>query len=538
MFEDKRFKNDNSDNSNNFFMPDNTGLREGNENLNFGEQAVYRKPIKPKKERKPRNTKLIKILLVIFILCALVVSGYFVFIKVFNNPYNVYKNVINYGYDYLDNKIKDMNSKTLNYDKNKDIISTSGSLTISTNLMEELKDYKLEYKLGIDLSKEIFDANLLIKQNNKKVLDFNGYLRDKKILLNLKDVYNKYLQVGEISNLESIKESNIDYSVLNDILKNIKNALEGNLDKNKMSSLKTKIKIQNKSLSVISNNYKLSSNEVKELYQDLINGLINDSKVIDKLADMFNLRKAEIKDILESLKDNTVILDNLKELEFRIYTNGIANNVVGGKILYDGKEFIDFTNYKNDLDVNVSREDNDFKVDKNNKDTKLVYNLGDKELLSIIITKKNDKTNYEFNIEYDKTEIEGNLEIEVLRVANKRVTTNIVFDTKGKIDKDNFDLKINLNNITQVGGTIESIPNNNISIYNDLSAAEKREIQVKYNNIVNNIPFGYLFKINEDEITDYCEIATDCNCLGAICTCSYLDKDGVEQKINCLNKNA
>ncbi len=46
MFEDKRFKNDNEDNSNSFFMPNNTGLRDGNDNLNFGEQPVVRKQVK------------------------------------------------------------------------------------------------------------------------------------------------------------------------------------------------------------------------------------------------------------------------------------------------------------------------------------------------------------------------------------------------------------------------------------------------------------------------------------------------------------
>lgn len=540
MFEDKRFKNQNDDSSNNsFFMPDNTGLKDGSDNLNFGEQPTYRKS-KPKNNKNPKNKKFLKVLLVIFIFGLLVISGYFVFEKFINNPYNVYKNAITYGYEYLDNKIKDVNSKNLDYDKNKDILSTSGTLSINTNLMKELKDYEFKYKLGIDLDKEMIDTNLLINQNSKKIIDFEGYLRDKKILLNLKDVYNKYLQVSDVSsflNIDGIKEFSFDYNILNDITKIVSNTLIKNLDKNKMSTEKTKLKVQNNNLSVISNNYTLSALDVKKIYQDIINNIINDNKVIDSLADTFNLRKAEIKEVLESLKDNEMILNNLKEIEFKIYTNGITNKVVGGKVLFDKKEIISFTNHKNVLNIKIGNQSNTLEIIKNSKDTKVIYSLDNKEIVSIIITKNLDKTNYEFLLEIEKIEVEGNLEVEVKRVANKKITTSIVFETKGKMDKDAFEIEINLDNITQVGGTIQSIPNN-IVVYDDLSSSEKKDIQNKFKALVEKLPFGYLFKDNNiEEPIDYCEIATDCDCLGTICTCSYLDQDGIEQRINCLNKN-
>jgi len=65
MFEDKRFKNDNDSDSNNFFMPNNTGLREGNDNLNFREQPVVYKQVKVKKDIKFNKKKLLVILLII-----------------------------------------------------------------------------------------------------------------------------------------------------------------------------------------------------------------------------------------------------------------------------------------------------------------------------------------------------------------------------------------------------------------------------------------------------------------------------------------
>ena len=74
MFEDKRFKND-SDNANNFFTPsDNVGLKEGNDNLNFGEQPVFRRE-QPKRVTKPKkeiNSKaILKILIILLILALL-----------------------------------------------------------------------------------------------------------------------------------------------------------------------------------------------------------------------------------------------------------------------------------------------------------------------------------------------------------------------------------------------------------------------------------------------------------------------------------
>lgn len=74
MFEDKRFKNDNEDNSNSFFMPNNTGLRDGNDNLNFGEQPVVRKQVKENREIKLNKKKLLMIFLIIVILSFFIVG--------------------------------------------------------------------------------------------------------------------------------------------------------------------------------------------------------------------------------------------------------------------------------------------------------------------------------------------------------------------------------------------------------------------------------------------------------------------------------
>ncbi|MCI9281538.1 MAG: hypothetical protein HFI49_04740, partial [Bacilli bacterium] len=43
--------------------------------------------------------------------------------------------------------------------------------------------------------------------------------------------------------------------------------------------------------------------------------------------------------------------------------------------------------------------------------------------------------------------------------------------------------------------------------------------------------FKDLFKDNEEQ--NFCDIATDCECLSNVCTCSYLDKYGIKQTINC-----
>lgn len=542
MFEDKRFKQNTDNSNNNFFMPDNTGLKEGNDNLNFGEHPTYRKPLKEakvNKEKKPRNSKSLKILLVVFILGLLVVGGYFIFANFFNNPFSVYKNTLTYGYEYLDNKISDISNKSLDYDKSKDILTSSGTFNINTNLLEELKDYDFKYKIGIDLNKEIIDSNLLINQNNKKVLDFEGFLRDKKVLLNLKDVYDKYLQVSEIASLGNVKDFDIDYDVLKNILKVIYNTLNNNLDKNKIITEKAKIKVQNNTLSVTSNNYKLTAVEVQKLYQNIINNIINDGNIVDSLAEMFNLRKAEIKSSLESFKDNGAILNSLKDLEIKIYTAGITNKVVGGSLLVDNEEIINFTNHKDVININIILGNSTLNIVKNNKDTRLIYYYNDTEIASIIMTKNIDKRTLEFSIEIEKLEIEGSLEIENQRVANKRITTSVLFNAKGKMDKYNFDIELNLDNTIQVGGTIQNIPNNSIVIYDNLSLSERNTIRNKYNELINKLPFKEIFKIkdNTPEPVDYCEVATNCECLGTICTCSYLDTNGIEQKISCLNKN-
>ncbi len=532
MFEDKRFKND-SDNANNFFTPsDNVGLKEGNDNLNFGEQPVFRRE-QPKRVTKPKkeiNSKaILKILIILLILALLGTSGYILYIKMFNNPIGVYKNVINYGFDYTNAKIDDFKSNFI-YDKNKDIISSTGSFSLNTNLLEDLKGYQFKYKLTTDLNKEMIDSSLTINKDDKKVLDIEGVIRDKNLLINSKDIYNKYLQIKTIDDLK-FNTIDFDYDLVKDILNSVRSTLINNLDKNKMNTKKMKLNVQNKNISVISNNYKLNSDDVKIIYQNVIDSLINNNEIIDKIADLLNIRKAEVKDLLNSLKTNEMIINGLKDIEFNIYTYGLTNKVIGGKILFDNKELINYTNFKDIL--NIKSIDNKLNIEKNNKEIKLNYN----NILDLNIVNKDNKRNIEFSLEYEKLEMEGNLILEVNRVADKKVTTNILLNIKGKNDKDDFDINLMFDNITQIGGVIGNIPKSNIVDYNALSEIEKNDINNKIKSIIDKLPYKDLFiKDNDTEPINYCDIATNCNCLGSICNCTYLDSNGIEQSINCLNK--
>lgn len=532
MFEDKRYKN-NNDNNSNLFVPDNSiGLQDGNDNLNFGEQPILRKKVKPKKE-KSNNKIFLKLIIVLLVLCLIVGIGYLIIKIVFNNPYKVYQNAINYGYEYVDNKVNDFKNKRLDYDINKDILSTSGSLIIDSNLLEDFKGYEFKYKISSDFNKKMVDSSLIVDKDDKEIFNIEGNLRDNKLLVSAKDVYNKYLQIGTTQDLE-FNNINFNDNILNDILKVIKDSLINNLDKNNMNTKKTKLMVQNKNVNVINNIYKLNKEDVKKIYQDIIEAIINDDNIINNIAETFNLRKAEIKDVLESLKTNEVFLNNFSDLEFNIYTYGFMNKVIGGRILLNNEELINFTNYKDVLNVKTEKENNKIDIVNNSKETKFDFKI-DNNLLTIIKTTHDDRTNYEFSIETPNIELEGNLELEVKRVANKRVTSNILLDVKGK-SEENFNINIKFNNITQVGGTIQNIPNGNIVVYDSLTEMEKRDISNKFNSLIEKLPFKDLFN-KDDETPNYCDIATDCECFGSICTCSYLDKNGIEQSINCLNKN-
>jgi len=534
MFEDKRFKNDIDNNSNNFFMPDNsTGLRDGNDNLNFGEQPVFKKVEKQKKKRKS-NKVFLKLFLILLIFSLLGGGIYLVYISMFNNPYKIYKNVINYGFDYLNARLIDIKEKKLEYDVNKDILSSSFGLEINSNLLEQLNGFEYKYKLTTDLNKKMIDSNLIVNKDSKEVLNIDGFLRDNNIIINSKNIYDKYLQVSTTDNID-FNSLNFNDNILSAILVIIKNVLIDDLDKNKMNIEKTKIEVQGRSVKVLSNNYKLNSNDVKKIYQDVIDALINDNTIIDSLADMLSLRKAEIKEKLKSLANNELVLNSFKDLEFKIYSSGITNKVIGFKILFNKKEIVSYIDYKNVLNINSSVNNNKIYILKNSKETKLNYTFNN-GLISIIITKKEDITNFEFSIEVGKMEIDGNLEVEIKRVANKKITTNVILEVNGINDKDSFNINLKFGSIIQVGGTILNIPKSNIVNYEELNDYQKREIDNRFKNILNNMPFKDLF--NNEESTNYCDIATNCECFGSICTCYYIDNNGVEQSINCLNKSA
>ena len=256
MFEDKRFKNDNEDNSNSFFMPNNVGLNVENDNLNFGEQPVVHMQVREKKKIKLNKKNFLVILLIISLLIFLVLGGYLFYKSFFNNPYRIYKTSINYGFNYLSTKVNNFNDKKLDYNINKDIFSTSGSFSIDSDLLKDFKDYIFKYKLTMDLNEKMIDTNFVINKNNQKILDIEGLLRDKKILINSKDIYSKYLEVKSIENLDlDFNNITFDVKVLNNVLGVVKSTIINNLNKDNMSTEKIKIKIQNKNINVINNIY-------------------------------------------------------------------------------------------------------------------------------------------------------------------------------------------------------------------------------------------------------------------------------------------
>ena len=54
--------------------------------------------------------------------------------------------------------------------------------------------------------------------------------------------------------------------------------------------------------------------------------------------------------------------------------------------------------------------------------------------------------------------------------------------------------------------------------------------------LVNTANIITMYPVSFNEKLNICDIASDCECLDNICTCSYLDKYGIKQIINCERK--
>lgn len=543
MFEDKRFSENDELNKNRFFMPeDNTGLKDGNQNLNFQQQASYVPEPEPiaRKPRKQINYKPIIISLIVILVIGVLVGTFFVVKEVLTSPIKIYERSINEGYELLSSYFKEINSKKLNYDVNLDTLANNGTLKVESNIpvFSSFNNLPITYKLVLDVKNEQADLSLNVSEN-KSLIDLQAYLRDKKLFLKENNIYNQWLEVFDISsfNMESVK-NNIETNDILNVVKVIKNYVSANLNKDNVTKEIETIKINGVDVKVNSNIYRVSGEDLAKHLQKILNNLREDDNAVESLADMTFKTKRDMQNILKELAKKDDLFADLEDLEFKIYTKGLANTFVGVSVIYDNVEIFNFGIVGDKKELNIIVDglsiNNLITGNKNNVTVKVLK----EEIAKATIEKGGDKVDIDFNIANQETQIKGTLSFEEKRVGDKRKTLVLQSDVTATIEGKTTNIKISLDNMTQVGTKLDNVNISESKKINDLTSDEIKNIQNNMAKALEDTPLYWLYDSFEEIIKSnskyMCDIASECYCdEDGVHQCKYVDDNNEEHIIEC-----
>lgn len=536
MFEDKRFNNklDEDNNSNIFFG--NKGINDdlGNDNLSFNSYHYVPEPEpinrKPKKEK---NYKWLKYLIIGGITIILVILLFVVILNILMSPSKIYKEAVNYSYVHLKNYIKEIENKSLDYDPSLDSITFYGNLQLENDLFEDLNNYTFDYNLGLDINNSKAQAIVALNKNNKSLLNFNSYILNKNLYVQASQIYDKLILLKEFEDLDfnSLK-TNFSHDDILDILDFLNEYVTNHLDNSKISKTTETIQINAKNYKVTSNIYSLSEEDVQKEFVNLVDAIINDDSTLRAFANLTNETKKELKAYLEELKVNDEFLSSLKAIKFKIFTKGLASNVLGFSFYYDDTQVLQYTNKDNIVNISINYDYNKIEIVKNIDLTDVVLYKNEDEIIKASIATNDDTTNIDFEMQYEANTLSGNLAYVLKRIGDKRQTIELELDLDIPFDNETTNFKLFLSNTTQVGDKVANIKTTDAVKFDDLTESDLKIIEDNFKKVMEGTLFEDIF--NSFASDTNCSLAADCVCENDICTCKYIDENGLEENIICI----
>ena len=439
----------------------------------------------------------IKLLITILIL----LSCLFIIYKfVIRDQKAIFTSGINTIYEKLANNIVRMS----NIDLLKDNIEIDGVLSINTNDKnnDDLNNYLYDVIMGINRSDNKYKLLVNIKENNNTLTSFNYYYLNNNYYLNLGNNYDKTILLKKnVLEFEPsiINYANINYNKLNDSAKSIKNTINSNIDRNKLS--KGEVNINNDKYEYVE--LSLTNEEYSNMVSSIIDNIKNTNYLIDNLSKSFNVDNEKILNMLDELQKKN-LTNNFENISFRFYTYGFMANIVGFEIKIDNNQTFYYFNHDSKKDnpcdnctrqtylVLINYKDYNVYIDKNGNTYNSIIKKNNQDYLHLVFNEFNDNTidiNYELydsnihgNIHYSKydkkNDKSGNIKYSYI---NKNITTSINYDYR---INNNANINLNNNYIN-----VENLSEDDyLSIENNISKSIKNNaIKNKYKDIFERI---------------------------------------------------
>lgn len=261
---------------------------------------------------------------IILLVLALAVGGVYYY---FTNKGRIVKNLINNAYEKFDKLT--FNDK-FNLEQS---ILLSGDLSVNTNIpeLQDLNSEKLNYVVGVDYTNKKMELGASLEENGAKLIDAAMYVLDNTAYISLNEDFDKLIKVAvedfddifTISNDINLSEDDIKY-----IAKAYKNILIDSIDSKDFVKSSANITLDGKNTKVTKLSYDMTSQRAAKLVNSIIDGTLNDSKLLGILSNASGVSVDELKTELSSAKVSETSSGS-ERITFDIYTKGFNNSFVG-----------------------------------------------------------------------------------------------------------------------------------------------------------------------------------------------------------------
>ena len=510
-------------------------------------------------EKKKKNGKG-KIIIGILIIVAIAAIAGFIGYKTYtSSPYNLFKSAINSGYSEFSNMLKIAKENTFEYDLENETIKLNGNVKFDTNI-DELKDftnYTYSFNTGLDVKNKKIELGLGISENSDKLIELLAYVLDNKAYLKSEQLFDRiiYADAEDEIDFDSYVYENdfeVNYDDLDYIVKKVKDYAINSIDKEKLSKESVEITINGEKLKVNSNSYNLDAETMKNTIKSIIDAMLEDKELIEKLVNLSGTTEDEVKSTLEEAKD--VDLSTYEDSIINIYTKGFANTIVGFSIYSDGEEVLFYSDYNNITkwelyNVEVNSEEAFTTIECEGDVCNI--NIGDdSDYLKLKITNENDKKttiDYDFSFASYDIKVNGTVTFEQVEKTDKKMSAKVDFSVKANIAGEEFTFDVNLDANMEIGAKIGDVNTNNAINAEDLT---EEDLQLIIDNLEKALQGTIFYDLIENSLNTtinnsnneisnaYCDLAFNCkDCVDGQCVCQYYDEDYNLQSIICPDDN-
>lgn len=381
-------------------------------------------------KKKGSKGPIIAILLVIAALAAVV---YFAYTN-FSNPKKMFVKSINKGYKEVENFIDDAFKTEVNKPM---VLSNDLKLNIKMDdslvdantkgLIDEINKIKLETEIGYDQKNKQMLMVIGALYDNQKLVNAGAYAKDEKMYFELKDLFDKYIEVPMEDYNSYFEQTTVDVDDVKYVLSKTKDAFIDSLDEDNFKKSKATIKIDGKNVKTTKVTYAVSEEKASKIAKKAFSTLVKDSKYIEALATLSGTDKAEIKEAMEETIDEITEgiesgdLDTEDVLSFIVYTKGFNADAVGYEIVMESEdEEVGTISYykgksKDEFKLVTAGEE---LMSASISDTKFVVEVNSDEdtvKLEVLKKEKGKKTTYSYTLTAGGASISGDVVVEMIK---------------------------------------------------------------------------------------------------------------------------